>query len=237
VINEGEISKKYSLMGIPVISETTVIARDSIITEYTHKSRYHIQHISCSDSIEILRYFRKSGNKITCEVCPHHFILNENDIENYGTNAKMNPPLRTKKDVHDILTGIQNDTIDIICSDHAPHTEEEKEKSLKEAPFGIVGLETSIGLSYTYLVKKGIISLEKLIEKMSINPRKLLKLEDIHIREGVKANLTIFETEKEWVVDKNKFNSKSKNTPFDNFILYCRPFAVINNNQIYYSKL
>ena len=237
ILNEGEISEKYTLKGIPSISETIMIARDSLISEYINKSKYHIQHLSCGDSIEIIRFFRKRGNKITCEVCPHHFILNELDLDKYGTNAKMNPPLRTKKDIHDILMGIQNDTIDIICSDHAPHTDEEKLKNIKNAPFGIIGLETAIGLSYTYLVKKEIITFEKLIEKMSINPRKLLNIGEIHIKKGEKANLTLLETSKEWIVDKNKFKSKSRNTPFDKFELFCKPFAVINNNKIFFSDL
>ena len=237
VINEGEISKKYSLKGIPDISETTIISRDSLINEYAKNSRYHIQHVSCGESIGLLRYFKKRGGRITSEVCPHHFILDESDLEKYGTNAKMNPPLRTKKDVEEILKGLQDETIDIICTDHAPHTNEEKSRNLKNAPFGIIGLETAVGLSYTYLVKKEILTFEKLIEKMCINPRRLLNLPEIHIKENENANLTILELSKEWTVDKNKFKSKSRNTPFDNFNLFCKPFAVINNNKIYYSNL
>ena len=237
VINEGEISKKYSLKGIPNISETTIISRDSLINEYAKNSRYHIQHVSCGESIELLRYFKKKGSKITSEVCPHHFILDETDLEKYGTNAKMNPPLRTKRDVEEILKGLQDGTIEIICTDHAPHTNEEKAKNLKNAPFGIIGLETAIGLSYTYLVKKGILTFEKLIEKMCINPRKLLNLDELHIKENEKANLTILKLSEEWTVDKSKFKSKSRNTPFDKFNLFCKPFAVINNNKIYYSNL
>jgi dihydroorotase len=149
----------------------------------------------------------------------------------------MNPPLRTKKDVEEILKGLQDETIDIICTDHAPHTNEEKSRNLKNAPFGIIGLETAVGLSYTYLVKKEILTFEKLIEKMCINPRRLLNLPEIHIKENENANLTILELSKEWTVDKNKFKSKSRNTPFDNFNLFCKPFAVINNNKIYYSNL
>jgi dihydroorotase len=237
VINEGETSKKLFLKGIPSISETTIIARDCLINDSTKNSKYHIQHISCRESLEVVRFFKKRGDYVTCEVCPHHFILTEMDVEKYGTNAKMNPPLRTNRDVKSILNGINDNTIDIICSDHAPHTKEDKLKKIETAPFGIIGLETSVGLSYTFLVKSGIITLEKLIEKMSINPRKLLNLDEIYIKKGERANLTILDTNMEWTVDKNKFKSKSRNTPFDKFKLYCKPFAVINNNQIYYSNL
>ncbi len=237
VINEGIISKKLGITGIPASSEISVIEKDINTALFINGSRYHVQHISCGDSVEIIKKGKSLNQYITCEACPHHFILNEESIELYGTNAKMNPPLRTIDDVIKIKKGLNEDVIDVICTDHAPHTIEEKAKGINDAPFGIIGLETCIGLTFTYLVKEGIISFEKMIEKMSINPRKLLGLSSIHIKEGEDANLTILNLNEEWIIDKSKFLSKSRNTPFDRFKVICKPFAVINNNKIHYCDL
>ena len=149
----------------------------------------------------------------------------------------MNPPLRTKQDVNALINGITDNTIDVICSDHAPHTNEEKNLDFNNAPFGIIGLETSIGLSYTYLVKNSIITLETLIEKMSVNPRKILNIPQAHIKKGSVANITILNESEEWIVNKGKFKSKSRNTPFAGYKLVCKPYAVINNNQLIFSEL
>lgn len=237
VINEGKVSKRLKVKGIPEISETVVVDRDILITEAVKKTHYHIQHISCGRSIAMLREAKAKGVNVTGEACPHHFILDDTAVLQYGTNAKMNPPLRTKKDVQQVVNGIKDGTIEVICTDHAPHTKDEKAKGLNKAPFGIVGLETAIGLSYKYLVKRDVISFEKLIELMSINPRKLLGLKQPRIKAGERANLTILDTNKKWKVDLSKFKSKSKNTPFDGFELQCKPAAVINNSKIYFSDL
>lgn len=237
VMNEGKISKKLNLKGIPTISETTIVARDLEISRFVKGSRYHLQHASCADSVDIVNNAKADGFPATLEVCPHHFILTEEAIEKEGTNAKMNPPLRTKKDVDRILKAFKEGIIDVICTDHAPHSEKEKNAPFNKAPFGIVGLETSVGLTYTFLVEKGIISFEEMIRLMSINPRKILKLKEIRIKKGEKANLTILDTNAKWTVDKNRFKSRSKNTPFDGYILNCKPFAVINKDKVYYSEL
>jgi dihydroorotase len=236
-MNEGNVSKKLGIKGIPTISETVVVARDLEIARYVKGTRYHLQHVSCGDSVDIVLNAKVDGVKATVEVCPHHFILTDKACEKYGTNAKMNPPLKTQKDVDRILKGLKEGQIDVICTDHAPHSEKEKSKSFKDAPFGIIGLETAIGLTYTYLVEKKIISLERMIELMSINPRKLLKLDEIRIKKGAKANLTILDTGAKWTIDKTRFKSKSRNTPFDRFKVKCKPFAVINNDRVYYSTL
>jgi dihydroorotase len=237
MMNEGYVSTLMGVRGIPCISETSVIARDIQLTEYVKNSRYHIQHISCGKSVDLLRNAKQQKINVTGEVCPHHFILTENECLDYNTNAKMNPPLRTTEDIEKILEGLSNDTIDVICTDHAPHTEYEKSQGFYDAPFGIVGLETVVGLVYTYLVENKIISFEQMIEKMSINPRKILAIDEVRIREDEKANLTILEERAKWKVDSRKFKSKSINTPFDNYELKCRPYCVINNNQINFSKL
>lgn len=237
VMNEGFTSTIMGVKGIPGVSETTIIARDILMTEFVKNSKYHIQHISCGRSVELLREAKSKKINVTGEVCPHHFILTENECLGYNTNAKMNPPLRTLNDVEQIIEGIRDDTIDVICTDHAPHTEYEKSQGFYEAPFGITGLETAIGLTYTYLVSNGIITFEKMIEKMSINPRRILNLEEVRIKEGEKANFTILDEKKKWRIDCKKFKSKSRNTPFENFEVQCKPCCVVNNNKIYFSKL
>jgi dihydroorotase len=237
VMNEGDVSKKLGLRGIPASSEINVIEKDLSYAIEIEGSKYHVQHISCGDSVDIIAKGKIKNKNITCEVCPHHFILTDSDVEKYETNAKMNPPLRTSGDIEKILESLSKDVIDVICTDHAPHTEEEKARGMSDAPFGIIGLETCVGLVYSYLVEKGLISFEKMIEKMSINPRRILGLPEVRISEGEKANLTILNEKEEWVIDKNKFLTKSRNTPYDGFKVICKPFAVINNNLIHYCKL
>ena len=237
VMNEGYVSTILGLQGIPEVSETAIIARDILLTEFVHNSRYHVQHISCGKSVGLVRNAKLKNINVTAEVCPHHFILTDKECLGYNTNAKMNPPLRTNDDVSMILQGLSDDTIDVICTDHAPHTEYEKSQTFAKAPFGIVGLETAVGLAYTFLVKNEVISFTKMIEKMSVNPRKILGLEEIKFSEGEKANLTVLEKNKKWVVDKNKFKSKSGNTPFNGYELYCKPYCVINKDQIFYCKV
>jgi dihydroorotase len=237
MMNEGFVSTAMGVKGIPTISETTVIARDILISEFVPGSKYHAQHISCSGSVELIRNAKRKNLNVTCEVCPHHFILTDKECLEYNTNAKMNPPLRTNDDVEEILNGLKDDTIDVICTDHAPHTEYEKQQGFYEAPNGIIGLETAIGLTYTFLVKTGIISFEKMIEKMSINPRKILNLDPVKIAEGEVANFTFIDTKKKWKVKKNKFKSKSRNTPFEGFELTGKPYGVLNKGKIYFSNL
>lgn len=237
VINEGFISTLTGLKGIPAISETSVIARDLLITEFVRNSKYHIQHISCGQSVSLLRDAKIKGINVTGEVCPHHFILTDKFCTAYDANYKMNPPLRTNDDVEEIKAGLKDDTIEVICTDHAPHTEYEKNQNFYDSPFGIIGLETSVGLTFTHLVKSGVISFEQMIYKMSINPRRIIGLNSIRIKEGENANLTILDTKAKWIVDKNKFKSKCRNTPFNGYQLDCKPYCVLNNNQIVFSKL
>jgi len=237
VINEGFISTVMGVNGIPEISETSVIARDIILTDFVKNSHYHIQHISCGKSVELLRNAKQKNINVTGEVCPHHFILTDKECLEYNVNAKMNPPLRTAEDVEQILEGLRDGTIDVICTDHAPHTEYEKNQGFYAAPFGIVGLETLVGLTYTYLVNTGIISFNDFIRKLSINPRKILNLEKVKIAEGEPANLSILNEKAKWKIDKKKFMSKSVNTPFDGFEVQCKPYCVINNDKIHFTKL
>lgn len=233
----SSVSEKLKVKGIPEESEYGLVNRDIRISNSIANSRYHVQHISCGETVDILRETRKKNKNITGEACPHHFILTGEDVIKNGANAKMNPPLRRQSDVTKIIEGLQDDTIEVICTDHAPHTVAEKESGLDKAPFGIIGLETCIGLSYTYLVENGIISKEKWIEKLSDNPRRLLNLPRVVISEGEKANFTIVDFDAEWEINTERFKTKCRNTPFSGFSVSCKPFAVVNNKQIIFSDL
>jgi dihydroorotase len=231
ILNEGKVSRQLGVKGIPNASEYEIIKRDIELTRKIKNARYHVQHISTKEGVELVRNAKKEGLNVTAEACPHHFILKDEAINEYGTNAKMNPPLRTKEDVEAVLEWLRDGTIDAICTDHAPHTAEEKSLPLDKAPFGIVGLETVIGLTYTYLVEKGIISLEDMINKMSFNPRKILNLPEIKIQEGEPANFTVLDLNSEWIIDTGKLHSKSINTPFNGWKLKGRSAGIINNCQ------
>jgi len=232
-MNEGITSSLLGLPPLPSLAEDLTVARDILAAEYAG-GKIHIAHISTKGAVELVRQAKKKGLQITAEVTPHHFTLTEEAVKSFDTNTKMNPPLRRAEDVKAILEGLKDGTIDCIASDHAPHSIEEKEMEFIYAPNGIVGLETEIGLCISELVNKNIISFEQLIEKLSLNPRKILNLPVSSIKEGEKANLTIIDKEIVWTVDIKKFKSKSKNSPFDKKLLTGKAIAVINNNKMYY---
>jgi dihydroorotase len=236
-MNESALSYKLGLKGYPNVAEEVIVERDTRLSEYCGNRRYHVQHISAAGSVSIVRKAKAKGLRVTCEVTPHHFALDESVLVNYDTNHKMNPPLRGTIDIEACLEGLKDGTIDCIASDHAPHASHEKDVEYENAPSGISGLETSLGLSLTYLVHKDVITIEKLIEKMSINPRRIIKQPDVKIEEGELANITIFDPEEEWVVNKNDFKSRGKNTPFDGLPLKGKAKYAINNNKIYKSIL
>ncbi len=230
-MNEGTISTELGLPALATVAEDLTVARDILIAEYVG-GKIHIQHISSKKSVELVREAKTRGVKITAEVTPHHFTLTDEELRTYDTNYKMNPPLRTQEDVEAIIEGLKDGTIDCIASDHAPHAIEDKEAEFIDAPNGIIGLETQLGLAISELVKKKYISFERLIEIMAINPRKILNLYVPLFKEGEKANLTIIDTDLIWTVDKNKFKSKSRNTPFDKRLLTGKAVAAINNNKM-----
>ncbi|HEX9657196.1 MAG TPA: dihydroorotase [Bacteroidota bacterium] len=234
VMNEGFVSTGLGLPGMPGVAEDIVVARDIFLVDYT-KTQYHVAHMSTAGCAELVRGAKKRKIRVTCEVTPHHFVLTDEKVRGYDTNTKMNPPLRTRDDVEAMKEGLRDGTIDVIATDHAPHSYDDKQVEYQHAPFGIVGLETAIGLAVTDLVVKKTISVHQLIEKFSNNPRRILHLPDILIQEGEEANLTIFDPICEWVVDPKKFKSKSKNTPFGGFRLTGKPIGIINNNQAYWS--
>lgn len=233
VANEGKISTLLGLPPIPSIAEEIILERDIRMVEYIG-GIYHAAHISTKGSIEIIKEAKKKKLKVTCEVTPHHFSLTEEILVNFDTNTKMNPPLRTSEDVEELINALADGTIDVIASDHAPHSFDEKEVEFLAAPFGIVGLETAVGLALTNLVHRNRLTISQLIEKFSINPRRILNLPQIKIKEGEKANLTIIDPTKEWIVDITKFKSKSKNSPFNNFHLIGKSIGIINNGIFYF---
>lgn len=234
-MNESFNSTFLGLKPLPSVSEDLIVMRDIIMAEYT-QSKIHIAHISTKNAVELVRQAKAKGINITAEVTPHHFSLTDDALKSYDTNYKMNPPLRTQDDINAILEGLKDDTIDCIASDHAPHSLEEKEMEFELAPNGIVGLETEFGLAISELYNKKILSIEQLIEKLAINPRKILNIPIPKIDIGEIANLTIFDIKEIWTVDISKFKSKSKNSPFDKKLLTGKATAVINKKKMYYQE-
>jgi dihydroorotase len=215
VVHEGYWSTLLGLPGWPSAGEEAIVMRNVLLAELCDH-HIHCQHISAAGSVRILREARARGVKISGEVCPHHITLTDDAIQNFDTNFKMNPPLRTKEDVGAILEGIGDGTIDILCSDHAPHARFEKEVEFDAAPFGIVGLETELGLFLDLLVHKTkTIDLSRLIEMFTVNPARLLQIEAGTLTAGRSADITLIDPELEWTVDAEAFQSLSCNTPFD----------------------
>lgn len=235
VMNESVNSTKFGLPPHPSLAEVIIALRDIAVLKYTG-GKLHLAHISAKETVEVLRQAKQEKLNITGEVTPHHFVLTDDVVENYDTNTKVNPPLRTQEDVDALIEGLKDGTIDIIASDHAPHSIEEKEWEYIYAPFGIIGLETSIGLTLTKLFHTKILSLEEIIYKMSINPRRIFKLREAKIQTGVLANLTILDLNQEWIIDKFSFKSKSINTPFHGWKVKGKAIGVINNSKLFFEN-
>jgi dihydroorotase len=213
VMNEGYYSTVYGLKGITRAAEEVMVAREIMLAELTG-AKVHIAHISTAGSVELVRMAKKKGIKVTAEVTPHHFTLTDKAVGSYDTSTKVNPPLRAEEDIKALKEGLCDGTIDVIATDHAPHAPEEKDVEYNYAPFGMVGLETAVGLSFTELVKQGILSVEELVLKMSVNPARILGLDKGSLGVGKDADITIVDPEKTEVVDVSKFASKGKNSPF-----------------------
>lgn len=213
-VNEGRISRQLGIPGRPAIAEEIMVMRDAMLAEET-QTAVHICHISTGRAVDIVRKYKKKGVKITCETCPQYFTLNQREILEQGAMARVNPPLRTSRDVAAVLAGVKDGTIDCIVTDHAPHTAEEKARGLEKAPSGMVGLETSLGITLTQLYHTGEMTLPEIIAKMTVNPARILNLDCGRLSAGSAADLTIFDPNEEWVVDAEKFASKGRNTPFN----------------------
>ena len=217
VMNADEKAERLGLKGITNSVEDVIVARDILLAKETGV-QLHLCHCSTADSVKMVRAAKEAGLPVTAEVCPHHFILTSDDITEDHGNFKMNPPLRSKADVEALKAGLKADIMDVIATDHAPHAEHEKDKSMKDAAFGIVGIETMACLTYTELVDKGVLTPMQMAEKTSYNPARILGLTDKGaVSEGKIADLVIFDPKREYTIDKNTFYSKGKNTPFDGY--------------------
>lgn len=232
-INHSEVSDKLGIYGSPKIAETSFIARDVAMAIYTG-AKISIQHISTGLGVDLVKFGKEMGANIYAEVTPHHIALNDSAVLEYGSLAKMNPPLRSEEDRLRIIEGLKEGTIEIIATDHAPHTAEEKSKEITKAPSGIIGLETSFSICYENLVLTKEISLMKLIELMSTNPARIYGLEGGEIRQGKIADLAIIDLESEYKID--KYKSKSSNTPFKDKTLRGEVLYTISEGKIVFKK-
>lgn len=235
VVNADEITESMHLKGISNAVEDVIIARDILLAKETGAA-LHLCHCSTKDSVKMVELAKKTGIRVTAEVCPHHFILTSSDLKEDDANYKMNPPLRTKEDVEALKKGLKEGIMDVISTDHAPHTTMEKKMGLRKAPFGIVGLETAAALTMTELVDKGYLTIIQMAEKMSYNPAKILGIDKGVIEEGKIADLVVFNAEKEYIIDPNNFWSRGKNTPFAGRKVKGMVMATIVGGKVVYEK-
>lgn len=235
-MNEGLLSQTLGLKGIPGTAEETIVYRDIAIAELTG-GRLHIAHVSTRGSVRLIRDAKERGVRVTAETCPHYFTITEDAVKGYKTNAKVNPPLRTPEDVEAVKQGLRDGTLDVIATDHAPHHSNEKQGEFDLAPSGISGLETAVSLTLS-LVHEGVLTLRELVEKMSLNPARILGLDNSGInkgtlRPGAPADVVIINLKKKFKVDANLFVSKGKNTPFDGLALKGAPVVTISRGKVY----
>ena len=235
-MNEGIVSTSIGIRGIPTAAEDIMIARDIILSEYLDIP-VHICHVSTKGGVRMIRDAKARGVKVTCETCPHYFTLTDDMCETYDTNFKMHPPLRTKDHVEAIIEGIKDGTIDAIATDNAPHHADEKVCEFSVALNGILGFETAFALGYTYLVKTGEITLERLIDLMCYGPSGILKLGRGGMNVGDDADLAVFDLDNEFVFEKDKMLSKSRNTPYDGWKLYGETILTVMGGKVTYEKL
>ncbi len=234
VVNEGLNSTLTGLKGSLRAAEDIMIARDIALAESLNVP-VHICHVSTYSGVEIIRSAKARGVKVTAETCPHYFILTDDIITSYDTSTKVNPPVREERDRAEIIRGLKDGTLDCIVTDHAPHSIKDKQVEYNLAAFGISGIETSFALSYTYLVKSGIMTLSELMAKMSANPAAVLSLEGGEIKEGAPADLAIVDLNEKYTINSKNFLSKGKNTPFNGFEVYGKVLYTLVDGEIKYS--
>lgn len=236
-INAGEIADKLNVQGVFPEAETLMAAREVELAEINN-IHSHVCHISAKETARLIRDAKKRGVNVTCETCPHYYSFTEEEVLNSGTNAKMNPPLRKKEDMEEIIRALQDGTIDCIITDHAPHAKEEKEVELEKAPNGIIGFETALAATVTNLVDKGYISYLDMVKLTSYNAAKILGIDKGYIEEGSIADITIFNPNEEYIYKKDDIVSKSKNTPFIGKKLKGRVYyTIVNGNVVYRRKI
>lgn len=229
-IHDGKYAKEHGLIGINNDSEFKQVDRDLHIVRKYH-NRYHVCHISTKETVELLRNAKKEGLNVSGEACPHHLILTDENIKDCHPNYKMNPPLRSKEDLQALIRGLNDKTITVISTDHAPHAREEKNRPIQNAPFGIIGIQHAFSLLYTYLVKKNLVDLETILDGMTVGPAQVLGI-DASVEEGKLANLCIFDLDKDYVIKEEDIKSKSINTPFLGVKVSAKIWANIINGKM-----
>jgi len=237
VMHEGQWSVKLGLKGIPSTAEEVMVARDILLARLTG-SRVHLAHISCRGSLELIRWAKENNLPVTAEVTPHHLLLTDQMIVDYDPNLKVNPPLRSQEDRQALVQALQDGTIDVIATDHAPHAPDEKDTEFDAAPFGIIGLESALPVLLDRLVQKKIITFSRLIELLSTNPARILGLKNKgHLRVGADADLTLIQPQKKQTIDINSFASKSKNCPFNGWVVKGMAIMTIVGGRIIFNAL
>jgi dihydroorotase len=232
-MNEGVVSARLGLKGIPAEAEEIMAIRDILLARRTG-GHVHLAHMSTRGSVELIRWGKDRGINVTAEVCPHHLSLTEERVLGYDTNAKMNPPLRTADDVEALREAVADGTIDLVATDHAPHHYDEKEREFADAPNGIVGLETALAVVVTNLVVPGLISWSTLVDRMACSPARIFHLPGGTLRRGTVADITVFDPAEEWTVDPSTFLSKGRNTPYSGMALRGRTRCTIVDGRIVY---
>lgn len=232
-INQGAVSEAVGTAGAPAVAEEVLVARDGLLALKTG-ARVNFQHLSSKVSVDLIALLKKLGADIYAEVTPQHFSLTEQAVLERGTLAKVNPPLRTEEDRYGLIKGIKENVIDIIATDHAPHSMEEKESTIDQAPSGMIGLETALALGITNLVRKGHITMPQLLRKMTVNPAKLYRMDCGYLEVGKNADIVIFDEREKWTVE--RFHSKSSNSPFIGMELYGKVNYTIRNGEVVYEK-
>jgi dihydroorotase len=234
-MNEGLVSARLGLRGIPAEAEEIMAIRDILLARLTG-GHVHLCHMSTKGSVELIRWGKERGINVTAEVCPHHLSLTEDAVEGYDTNAKMNPPLRTAADVAALQEAVRDGTIDVIATDHAPHHYDEKEREFADAPNGIIGLETALAVNLTWLVHSGVLDVPLLVERMACAPARIFHLPGGTLRRGSVADVTVFDPTVEWTVDPAQFRSKGRNTPYAGRVLRGRAEITVVDGRVIYGR-
>jgi dihydroorotase len=234
-MHEGLVSTRLGLKGVPAAAEEIMVARDILLAELTG-GHVHLCHMSTRGSVELIRRAKDKGLRVTAEACPHHFTLTHEACEGYNTNAKMNPPLREPEDREAVRQALRDGTIDVICTDHAPHHYDAKEREFDDAPNGIIGLETALGLAVSELVESGLLSLPDLVNRMSVMPARIFGLQGGTLAPGAPADVVVFDPATEWTVRPEEFYSKSRNTPFAGRRLKARAETTIVRGQVVFAR-
>ncbi|HET8835087.1 MAG TPA: dihydroorotase, partial [Gemmatimonadales bacterium] len=234
-MHEGLVATRLGLKGVPAAAEEIMVARDILLAELTG-GHVHLCHMSTRGSVDLIRRAKEKGLRVTAEACPHHFTLTHEACEGYNTNAKMNPPLREPEDREAIRQALKDGTIDVICTDHAPHHYDAKEREFDDAPNGIIGLETALGLAVTELVGSGLLDLPTLVLRMSTMPARIFGLPGGTLAKGSAADVVLIDSGAEWTVEPDRFFSKSRNTPFAGRRLRGRADATIVRGQVVFRR-